>query len=49
MSAGTTLSTAIEKEAAASGGVCFVISWEIFVFCSSERASALAAADCAGV
>src|SRR5262245_48376052 len=49
MSAGTTLSTAIENEEAASGGVCLVISAEIFVFCSSDNASARDAADCGGV
>src|SRR5262245_10317327 len=49
MSAGTTLSTAIENDEAASGGVCLVISSEILVFCSSDRASARDAADCGGV
>src|SRR5262245_57124626 len=46
MSAGTTLSTAIENDEAASGGVCLVISSEILVFCSSDSASARDAADC---
>jgi hypothetical protein len=49
MSAGTTPSTAIENDEAASGGDCLVISSEIFVFCSSDRRSAFDAADCDGV
>ena len=35
------LSKAIEKLPLASGGVCFVINWEILIFCSNESASAL--------
>jgi hypothetical protein len=46
MSAGTTPSTVIENDEAASGGVRLVISSEIFVFCSSDRRSAFDAADC---